>query len=59
VPDKEPDDLVFTMPGGSMLRLPNWRRAVFLSARTRALAHLRQTLVTVGALRERDEEMAA
>jgi integrase len=36
VPGKEPDDLVFTMPGGSMLRLPNWRRAVFLSARRRA-----------------------
>ena len=33
---KEPDDLVFTMPAGSMLRLPNWRRAVFLSARGRA-----------------------
>jgi integrase len=36
VPGKEPDDLVFTMPGGSMLRLPNWPRAVFLSARSRA-----------------------
>ena len=34
VPSKEPD-LLFTMPGGSMLRLPNWRRAVFLSARSR------------------------
>jgi len=33
---KEPDDLVLTMPGGSMLRLLNWRRAVFLSARSRA-----------------------
>ena len=36
VPGKEPDDQVFTMPGGSMLRLPNSRRAVFLSARGRA-----------------------
>ena len=33
---KGPDDLVFTVPGGSMLRLPNWRRAVCLSARSRA-----------------------
>ena len=36
MPGKEPDDLVFTMPAGSMLRLPNWRRAVFISARSRA-----------------------
>ena len=36
MPGKEPDDLVFTVPSGSMLRLPNWRRAVFLSARNRA-----------------------
>jgi len=33
---KEPDDLIFTMPGGSMLRLSNWRRAVFLPACARA-----------------------
>ena len=36
VPSKEPDDLVFTMPGGSMLRLPNWRRAVFMPACSQA-----------------------
>ena len=36
MPGKEPDDLVFTMPAGSMLRLPNWRRAVFLTAHSRA-----------------------
>ncbi len=36
VPGKAPDDLAFTMPGGSMLRLANWRRSVFLSARARA-----------------------
>jgi len=36
LPGKGPDDLVFTVPSGSMLRLPNWRRAVFLSARNRA-----------------------
>jgi integrase len=30
------DDLVFTMPGGSVLRLSNWRRATFLPARARA-----------------------
>jgi integrase len=34
VPGKDPDDLVFTTPSGTMLRLPNWRRAVFLPART-------------------------
>jgi integrase len=33
---KNADDLVFTMPGGSILRLSNWRRAAFLPARTRA-----------------------
>jgi integrase len=30
------DDLVFTTPGGRVLRLPNWRREVFLPARTQA-----------------------
>ena len=34
--DKKPDDLVVTMPGGSVLRLSNWRRAAFLPARARA-----------------------
>jgi integrase len=33
---KEPDDLVFTTPGGHLLRLPNWRRETFLRARSRA-----------------------
>ena len=33
---RRPDDLVFTMPSGSVVRLPNWRRAVFLPARARA-----------------------
>jgi integrase len=33
---KESDDLVFTMPHGSALRLSNWRRAVFLPARSQA-----------------------
>jgi integrase len=33
---KRPDELVFTMPGGSVVRLSNWRRAVFLPARARA-----------------------
>jgi len=36
VTGKHADDLVFTMPGGSMLRLSNWRRATFLPARSRA-----------------------
>jgi integrase len=36
VAGKGADDLVFTMPGGSMLRLSNWRRAVYLPARSRA-----------------------
>jgi integrase len=30
------DDLAFTMPGGTVLRLSNWRRAVFLPARAQA-----------------------
>jgi integrase len=33
---KRPDDLVFTMPGGSVLRLSNWRAATFVPARRRA-----------------------
>jgi integrase len=33
---KKPDDLVFTTPGGYVLRLPNWRREAFLSARSQA-----------------------
>jgi integrase len=36
VTGKHADDLVFTMPGGSVLRLSNWRRASFLPARARA-----------------------
>jgi integrase len=34
--NKKPDDLVFTTPGGHLLRLPNWRRETFLLARSRA-----------------------
>jgi integrase len=30
---KKPDDLVFTTPTGTVLRLSNWRRSVFLPAR--------------------------
>jgi integrase len=33
---KHADDPVFTMPGGSVTRLSNWRHATFLSARARA-----------------------
>ncbi len=33
---KHPDDLMFTVPSGSVVRLPNWRRATFLPARNRA-----------------------
>ena len=33
---KRPDDLVFTMPGGSVMRMSNWRRAIFVPARARA-----------------------
>jgi integrase len=33
---KHADDLVFTMPGGTLLRLSNWRLAVFLPARRAA-----------------------
>jgi len=38
---KNADDLVFTMPGGSVLRLSNWRRAVFLPPRARARLSVR------------------
>ena len=34
--DKHADDLVFTMPSGTVLRLSNWRRATFVPARARA-----------------------
>jgi integrase len=30
---KHPDDLIFTMPGGSVMRLSNWRYVTFLPAR--------------------------
>lgn len=33
---RRPDDLLFTVRGGSVVRLSNWRRAVFLPARSRA-----------------------
>ena len=33
---KHPDELVFTVPNGSLVRQSNWRRAVFLPARSRA-----------------------
>jgi integrase len=33
---RKPDDLVFTTAAGTMLRLSNWRRAVFLPARGRS-----------------------
>ena len=33
---RKSDDLVFTMPGGSYMRLSNWRQATFLPARARA-----------------------
>ncbi len=36
VDGKRADDLVFTVPGGSVMRLSNWRRSVFLPARSRA-----------------------
>lgn len=36
VDGKRPDDLVFTMPGGSVMRLSNWRLVTFVPARTRA-----------------------
>jgi integrase len=36
VDGKRPDDLVFTMPGGSVMRLSNWRHVTFVPARTRA-----------------------
>jgi Phage integrase family len=36
VAGKSPDDLVFTTASGSMVRLSNWRQAVFLPARRKA-----------------------
>jgi integrase len=36
VAGKHADQLVFTMPGGGVMRMTNWRRSVFLSARRRA-----------------------
>jgi hypothetical protein len=33
---KNADDLAFTMPGGTVLRLSNWRLATFTPARARA-----------------------
>jgi integrase len=33
---RRPDDLIFIMPSGSVVRLSNWRGAVFLPARNRA-----------------------
>ena len=33
---KRADDLLFTVPGGSIVRLSNWRQAAFLPARNRA-----------------------
>ncbi len=33
---KRADQLVFTAPGGSVMRLPNWRRSVFIPACRRA-----------------------
>ena len=36
VAGKHADQLVFTMPGGGVMRLPNWRHSVFVSARRRA-----------------------
>jgi integrase len=36
VTSKHADDLVFTMPGGSVVRLSNWRRAVFVLARAKS-----------------------
>jgi hypothetical protein len=36
VDGKRPDDLVFTMPGGTVMPLSNWRRATFVPARHRA-----------------------
>ena len=36
VAGKHADQLVFTMPGGSVMRLSNWRRSTFIPARRRA-----------------------
>ena len=36
VTGKQADDLVFTMPGGTVVRLSNWRLSVFLPARSMA-----------------------
>ena len=58
-----PHELVFTMRGGSVVRLSNWRRAVFVPARSRAglsdrfwihdLRHTAPSLMTKRATRPR------
>jgi hypothetical protein len=39
VDDKRPDDLVFTMPGGSVMRLSNWRLGVPLACAVAVLKY--------------------
>lgn len=53
VTGKHADDLAFTVPGGSVLRLSNWRRAHFLPARARAGLSARFAFTTCGTPRPR------
>lgn len=48
VDGKCPDELVFTVASGSVLRLSNWRRAVFLPARIQAEVSARSASTTCG-----------
>ena len=47
---KRADDLLFTMPGGSLMRLSNWRGATFGPARDRAGISARFRIHTCGTL---------
>jgi hypothetical protein len=45
---RKADDLALTMPGGSHLRLSNWRQAAFMPARARAGISERFGFMTCG-----------
>jgi hypothetical protein len=45
---KHADQLVFTMPGGGVMRLSNWRRSVFLSAAAAPVSATGSAFTTCG-----------
>jgi hypothetical protein len=48
VDGKRPDELVFSMPGGTVMRLSNWRRVTFVPARARAGSATGSAFTTFG-----------